>query len=218
MAFQTYRSWARTLSISALLGEWGGKISQTFALMFDAEASTTVEAGACNQLNAPTFPIDALPLKGSDRNIERYPGESDASYMARVAGAWVAWPQAGTHNGLLGQLTAAGFTATIKEMRDWNWDGNTANWSRFWVVITGTGWARTHWGDGRKWGEGVWGCNAPLDQVHVLRRIVRKWKPGHMVAIIVVVLDDVAWAAGQPDGTWGNPANRNHAALYHYER
>lgn len=218
MAVRTYRAWARDLAPTWLRGDWGGALVEMFGFTFDAIQEANYEAGAAGLLDAPTFPVDALPLIGNERNIERYPAESDDEYHARVKGAWVAWPQAGTINGVLSQLTAAGFDAEIKEMKDWNWDGDAANWSRFWVILHNTGWARNKWGDGRKWGEGVWGVNASRDEVHTLRRIVKKWKPAHCIAIIIVVLDEVAWAAGQPDGTWGVPANRNRAAIYHYER
>ena len=218
MAIRTYRRWARDLTPTWLRGTWGGALTELFGFMFDVIEEEVFEAGAAGMLDAPTFPADALPHVGSERAIERYPSETDATYKARVKGAWVAWPQAGTIGGLLSQLTAGEFTAAINEMKDWDWDGDAANWSRFWVVITDHGWSRNRWGDGRKWGEGVWGATATQAEAHTLLRIVSKWKPGHVVAIIVIVMEDVAWAADLPDGTWGNPANRNRAALYHYYR
>jgi hypothetical protein len=218
MAIRNYRAWARDLVPTWLRGEWGGALVDTFGFVFDLIQEANYEAGASSLLDAPTFPSDALPLIGSERQIERYPSESDATYKARVAGAWIAWPQAGTPGGLLSQLTAGTFTATLKEMKDWNWDGDAANWSRFWTIITNHGWTRTHWGDGRTWGSGTWGSTASQAEAETLLRIIRKWKPAHVVGITIVVMDPVAWAAGQPDGTWGNPANRNSAALYHFDR
>lgn len=218
MAVRTYRQWAKDLAPTWLRGEWGGKLVEFAGFVFDTIQEADFEGGAAGMLDAPTFPADALPLVGSERQIERYTAESDATYKARVKGAWVAWPQAGTKGGELSQLSAGAFTADIMEMRDWNWDGDAANWSRFWVIITGHGWTRTHWGDGRLWGSGVWGCSATQAEASTLIRIVQKWKPGHVVPIIVVVMEDGAWSAGPPDGTWGNPANRNPAALYHYYR
>ena len=221
MALRTYRAWARDLVPTWLRGEWGGKLVELFGFTFDSIQEANYEAGAAGFLDAPTFPADALALVGSERNIERYPSETDATYKARVAGAWVAWPQAGTRGGLLSQLTAGAFTATIYEMWDWNWDGPSSsnpNWSRFWVVISNHGWTRTTWGDGRTWGAGTWGSTASQAEAQTLLRIVRKWKPAHMVAITIVVMDDSAWALINPLGTWGNPANRSTAALYHFER
>lgn len=218
MAVRTFRKWAIDNAPTWLRGTWGGKLTEMFGFLFDTIEETNFEAGAAGSLEAPTFPADAIGLIGSERNMERYNSETDDQYATRIHGAWVAWPQAGTRNGLLSQLAGAGFDAEIKEMRDWDWDGNAANWSRIWVVIHNTGWVRTTWGDGRKWGEGVWGVNAPRDVVHTLRRLIRKWKPAHVVAIVVVVLDEVTWALEQPDGSWDIPANRSRSALYHYER
>lgn len=218
MALRTFRKWARDNAPTVLRGNWGEYLTGTFGFVFDAFCDAAYEGGAAAMLDAPTFPTDALGHVGNERLMERYATETDDGYKERVRGAWVAWPQAGTLGAMLQQLTAAGFDAEIKEMADWDWDGDAANWSRLWVVIHNTGWSRTTWGDGRVWGEGVWGCDAPREEVHTLRRLVSKWKPTHCVAIIVVVLDEVTWAAEQPDGTWGDPTNRSRSALYHYER
>lgn len=221
MAVRTYRAWARELMPTWLRGTWGGAFVDTIGLVFDAIQEANYEAGAANLLDAPTFPADALPLVGSERNIERYPSETDAQYKARVRGAWTAWPQAGTKGGILSQLSAGAFTAAIMEAWDWNWDGPFAtnpNWSRFWTVITNHGWSRTHWGDGRTWGTGTWGSTASQAEASTLLRIIRKWKAAHTVPITIVVMEPSTWASEQPDGTWADPANRSTAALYHYER
>lgn len=218
MAVRTYRRWAIDNAPTWLRGNWGGKLVELLGFLFDSIEEANFEAGAAGTLNAPTFPVDGLALIGSERNIERYTAETDDQYKARLQGAWVAWPQAGTKLGLLSQLTAAGFDAEIKEMRDWDWDGDAANWSRVWVVLHNTGWTLNKWGDGRKWGEGVWGLTATVEEAHTLRRLIKKWKPGHVVVILVIVIDEVTWALEQPDGTWGDPENRSASAVYHYER
>lgn len=218
MAVRTFRKWALANVPTTLRGTWGSKLIELYGFTFDTITESTFEGGAAQSLYAPSCPVDALAYIGNERTMERYAAETDSAYKTRLKGAWTAWAQAGTSTGILSQLAAGGYTAAIKEMKDWNWDGDTANGSRFWVVITGHGWSKTHWGDGRKWGEGVWGANATRNEARMLIRTVRKWKPGHVVPIIIIVMDNVAWLAGQPDGTWGNPANRNTAALYHYYR
>ena len=217
MPLRTYRQWALELSPPWLRGPWGEKLLNVLGGVFDEAYGTIFEAGAAASVDAPSFPNDALGLLGSERNIERYPAETDAEYKARVKGAWESWAQAGTMR-LVSELAYLGFTAEIKENWTWNWDGDSANWSRFWVVITGHDWAATHWADGRHWGEGVWGCDATVEEMNALIRLVMKWKPGHATPILVIVMDNGAWDGDQPDGTWGDPANRNAAALYHYER
>ena len=216
MSLRTYRQWALENSPPWMRGTWGEKLLNIIGGVFDEAYGAVYQAGAAGSVDAPTFPNDALGLVGSERNIERYPSETDAQFKVRVKGAWESWAQAGTMR-LVAELAAAGFTAVIKENWQWDWDGDSANWSRFWVVITGHDWELTQWGEG-VWGEGVWGCDATIAEAQTLIRLVRKWKPAHAVAIIVVVFDLDAWDSDQPDGTWGDPANRNTAALYHFER
>lgn len=233
MALKTYRKWALDLAPPWLRGNWGEKLVQAFAIVFDSIVEANFEAGAAGTLDAPTFPHEALEYIGHERLVERYPAESDATYKARVKGAWESWQQAGTRH-LVRELAAAGFTATIKLTYDWNWDsavgeGGGPWWSRFWTVITVHSWAPVYWGASRRWGEGVWGCDASQPEAETLLRIIRKWKPAHMFPITVVVLDLTRWNAQQPNGTWDNAALRaNHydpgnghlqpIAIYHYER
>lgn len=227
MALKTYRRWALDLAPPWLRGTWGEKLIQAIAIVFDSIVEANYEASAAGTLDAPTFPAAALEYIGHERFVERYPAENDAAYKARIKSAWQSWRQAGTAF-LLDELAAAGFTASIKLTYDWNWDGNAAWWSRFWVVITVHSWGPVYWGAPR-WGEGVWGCDASQPEAETLLRLVRKWKPAHMFPVTVVVLDLARWNSQQPNGTWGNAAARaNHydpgnghlqpIAIYHFER
>jgi hypothetical protein len=105
---------------------------------------------------------------------------------------------------------------------NWNWDGNTAPWWRTWIVlyVSPLGWTiGPHWGDGGKWGDPgrLWGISGPLaGQLQTLRAVIKRWKPAHTWIQSVILTTnsarfDPAHAAGggvNPDGTWGNPANR----------
>jgi hypothetical protein len=220
MAQRTYRQWALDNSPPWLLGTWGTKLVSAIGVMFDDARSSIYQAGAAGSLDAPTFPADALALMGSERNIERYPAETDDEYHLRVKGAWESWAQAGTMR-LVAELDYLGFTAEIKEIfsDDWDWDGDTDNWSRIWVVITQDDWGSIAWGSGgTAWGTGVWGCDATQSEAATLLRLIRKWKPGHVVPITIIVMDAGTWATEQPDGTWDDPGNRSASALYHFER
>lgn len=53
-------------------------------------------------------PVDGLPSLARDRHLARGPGESEASFRARIAGAWEAWEGGGTYSGILLQLKIAG--------------------------------------------------------------------------------------------------------------
>ena len=203
-----------------MLGEWGLRLVSVIGTAVDNAYDEVFEASAAGSVAAPTFPADALPLLGSERNIERYPIETDDQYATRVKGAWESWEQAGTMR-IVAELSYLGFDAEIKEVHTagWDWDGDTDNWSRFWVIITQDVWDPIYWGSGgAAWGDGVWGCDATQAEAGTLIRLIRKWKPGHMVPITVVVMDEETWDEEQPDGTWGDPANRSTSALYHFER
>jgi hypothetical protein len=105
---------------------------------------------------------------------------------------------------------------------NWNWDGNTTQWWRMWLIVyvAPLGWTiGPHWGDGGKWGDAgrLWGITGPTaGQIQALRVLVRQWKAAHCwVPNIILTANtarfDPTHAAGggvNPDGTWGNPANR----------
>jgi hypothetical protein len=54
-------------------------------------------------------PADALGILGDELGLDRGPFETDQQYAARLAGAWIAWPYAGTPLGVLVALYWAGF-------------------------------------------------------------------------------------------------------------
>lgn len=105
---------------------------------------------------------------------------------------------------------------------NWNWDGNTAEWWRMWIIIYigPLGWTvDPHWGDGGKWGDTgrLWGLTGPLPgQIAALRSLIKQWKAAHCwVPNIILTANtarfDPAHAAGggvNPDGTWAIPSNR----------
>jgi len=141
-------------------------------------------------------PVDALPWIGWERRLPRYPGDTDATYRTRLAAAWDRWQYAGTETGILAGLEDIGFTeAAIYTALGpnppgevtWPPDGDTANWSRFWILIdatTATGanpfaWEAVLWGD-RDWGTFLWGgITATAGEVELLRGVVDTWKAAH---------------------------------------
>jgi hypothetical protein len=60
-------------------------------------------------------PPDALTALGVERQLPQGPGESTAAYAARLQGAWLLWPWAGTPYGLLRAFWDAGY----HERRSW---------------------------------------------------------------------------------------------------
>ena len=105
---------------------------------------------------------------------------------------------------------------------NWDWDGNTVPWWRAWVIIyvSPLGWTiGPKWGDGGHWGDSgrFWGITGPLPgQLQLLLAVIKKWKAAHSWVVNVILTTNnarfnPALPAGggiNPDGTWGNPANR----------
>jgi len=186
----------------------------------------------------------ALSRIGLDRLILRGPNESDASYAGRLRLFLHAWRFSGHASGLLGQI--AGYLAPAPpRMRvvtnrsvwytrepdgsfswykpaspNWYWDGDTALWARFWVILyPGTElWVPgPDWGDAELWGGAwgtpgyTWGSTALPEHVASIRGIVKTWKPANTrCGCIIIAFDPDSFdptsppGAPMPDGTWGH--------------
>ena len=143
-----------------------------------------VQAVKCR--SAKLCPADALHLVGRDRDLERYPGETDAAYRARLEAAFDAHEWAGTAKGIEDQLTAAltamGAAApvvTVLELHEGAYQDS--DWySLIAVVIQAGPWNRTvAGGPGYRFTAGVsvaGGSSATPDEISTIKRIVRKWK------------------------------------------
>lgn len=187
-----------------------------------------------NGPNGETAPADALTAMGRDRRIIRGITETSAAYALRLIRWLDDHRSKGTAFTMMRQLAGycrSGFSFRIYDNRgncysrsaagaetfdastDWDWDGNSTRWSRFWVVIYPTAaWADTseEYGSGPgdpEYGDGTqWGITIPLEETSNVRAIVREWKPaGTRCVNIIVALDPLSFdpAAPEPDGTWG---------------
>ena len=217
MPVATYREFVERLWPTVFQGDWGVRFSQTVAgTLADAVMNMALQAVKARMFGSDTFPQDALPPLGQERLMPKYPSETFSQYRVRLEGAWEMWQAAGTVYGVIKALEAYGLSnLEIKQNHDWDWDGDSANWSRFWVVIRGHSLSPLAWG-GFAYGPGVaWGSSAIPEEVRAVRSIVRLFKPGHTVCDrIIVVFDETTWDAEQPDGTWDVAANRSASAVY----
>lgn len=188
------------------------------ALMADGLVQGVVEAVKARSLFIG--PDDALPRAGRDSSLPRYPKETPAQHRARLVKRWDDWPFAGTEQGMLSQFLGLQALAELEENADWNWDGDAANWSRFWITIPQPNpWhPDVTWdGDSSLWDDpGLWdSSDMTIEDAQALRGIPRRFKPAHVKGVyIIVIFDNTAWNADLPDGTWGNPLNWNTAAMY----
>ncbi len=181
----------------------------------------------------------SLPQIGRDRRIARGWSEPDETYAQRLRRWRPDWQSAGSPYTLMRQVRAYLWPAlplmrvvdargtwytlnaddTVERVvgANWDWDGDTSRWARFWLVIYADGlWTRDGtWDDGDVWGDhgdaqATWGSSATYDQVRAIRAIVGDWKAAHAACVnIIVVFDAEAFTPADtspplPDGTWAH--------------
>lgn len=222
LSAKDYREYTKNTSPGFLKGTLGERlVGALHGLFADFIAECVQEAVLARFITSPTFlPDSALGPIGEGRLLPRYAFETDASYQEAVQRPWSAWSQAGTAAEMARQFARTGVTVTVKRNgeTDWQWDYDTDDWSRFWLLVTDHPWpGDSNWGDRGDWGDGgVWGLAdvAGTAGVETLRAVVRQWKPAHIrCASIVVIVDNSVWA--NPSGyDWDQPENRSEGALY----
>lgn len=220
-----------------LRGTTGGRLLYSFGLILDLLRYWAVCAV---KARFPGFLRSATPYLCRDRKVMRGPEELEEQICARLR----KWKKSAVSKGgaasLLEQLWAyltpysprmrvvnnsgryweisTDGEITLGEM-EWNWDGNTALWSRFWLLI----WAPEAWlaseglvGDSGVVGDGgTLGTTALPPIVAGVRALIDEWSSRnarHMHTI--VILDAETWEEEQPDGTWGRLSARSHSARY----
>lgn len=198
-------------------------------------------------------PADALQYIARDRRIERGRGETSQAFAARL-NTWLDDHKTrGNPYALMRQLRAyLGVAVRIRTVDNsgnwytieadgtldlasvtagtafgWDWDGQAAQWSRFWAIIYPTA-AGEPWSEGPAWGDpglvwgtpgATWGTTATVGEVEAVRRIVRDWKPaGTRCEHIIIAFDDASFdptgPTDLPTGDWGSAANRLATARY----
>ncbi len=188
-----------------------------------------------NGPNGETAPADALTALGRDRRMVRGINESASVYAARLKDWLTDRRRAGNPFVLMKQLAAytgdTGCSFRTVDVRgnwysraadgtetssvntgNWDWDGDTDRWSRFWVIIyPGTLWTDggEEWGSGDLWGSAgsLWGTDITPEQATNLRAIIADWKPaGTYRENIIVAFDPSSFdpTSPEPDGNWAH--------------
>ena len=185
--------------LTPLQGRWG----RAWALSVGASKDVTVErarqaalAGAVSRA-----PDDALVYLGADVALERLPGEPDARYRTRIAGAWETWVWAGTRTGLLNVFALLGGgafnvrLATAHDLGRSPW----AQWFAFLDSAFNPG--LRPWDTASTWGTGVWGSFATRATVRSLRRELRRFSNARDRGWVISLLSSPGvWGA---PGVWG---------------
>lgn len=191
------------------------------------------------QACAPSFDRDSWSRVCRDRRVQRGPDELQSSLTDKCL-TYLYWHQRrGNAEALLRQLryamspvnvvlrvvqndgsyTELATDGTITSgTQTWNWDGAASQWGRFWVLVHAQGWLTN---EGAFGSSGVFGDGSAIGStvdpalLGALQAVVKAWKPAHAVCnSMIAILDETAWAAALPNGTWNIPANRNPAANY----
>ncbi len=227
---KTHAEWGLELNPPTATGPVGELWIAAVGFFHDMIAEQAVQAVKSAQMRSNTFHESGLKLIGSERKMPRYPAETSDQYKARLRDAWEAYVKAGNHRSILEQLEHVGLVAEIWEQTQkgpapthdsaniWNWDDDTANWSRFWVVITGHTFQSITWG-GFSYGDNLtWGSTASEEDVQTVRDIITHWKNANVIfPNIIVVLDQPTWDTIVPITTGDRYdifTNRTDSAIY----
>ena len=183
-----------------------------------ARAVEAINAGAITRT-----PADGLARLGADADVERAPGEADADYRARIAGAWESWSWAGTKYGIGAAIGLLGFGyPNVWSYRELPPDSNVARWARVVIIFRGL----PAWDGSALWdGEDTWDSlrsedlaeTADADDMRsAMRRVARKWVNARDIVDRVTItfggllwdLDglwdgDDAWDEGDGETAWG---------------
>ena len=139
-------------------------------------------------------PADAQARIGSERQIERGPTDTPATYGARLVDAWNIWQWSGTAFGVLTALADIGYPAAVIEIfngreyslsdgalvtvkRDigsWRMDAGATWWSKFDIIFPASPWADTP--------------SSTDPRIVQIRRIVRTWKSRHSTPVKLHVI------------------------------
>lgn len=222
-----------------LRGYWASRFLYAVNVQLDAVVDGVV---AAVKLRHPgLYSFETLPLIGRQRRITRTPTETDAEYAARICTWRQVNGRRGNPFALMEQIQAhlapdtvrvavvnnqghrleieTDGTPSVVGATSWDWDGNTDKWSRCWVLIYDSSWVSDgDWGDAGTWGDsptGTIGSDATQEEVARVRTLVNEWGSAHArIVHVVIVLDETAWEAAQPDGDWDRYHNRNSSVAY----
>jgi hypothetical protein len=175
----------------------------------DLVAEAGAQAVRAHMLREDSSPGDALPPIGNERQMPRYPAETNANYRARLIDAWDAWQGAGTNPGIVSQYNAYGLSnVVVRSFHDgWGFENPPvmSRWSRFVVIIEQPHpWSTSYtYGSGILYGTPItFGSTATPDEAETVKAIALKWKPAHSInPYVLVVLEHEYY--GDPDLVWG---------------
>lgn len=229
----TFRDFIKGALPSWLTSGDGEKIQFVHALMMDLFLDRALSGLRCGFPS--TTPDDTgLGKIGQDRLIRRGLSESRASYVARLQKYLPSLQRMGTAFELIRQIRAyinapvmvrvvdgagnwyeingAGTKTFRPYLQNWNWDGDTRNLGRLWVIIYSEQgpWSCPTYDDGHDYGDAgfAWGGSFTPEIASDLKSLATEWTAqGVMLSHVIVTYDDTLFnpdnPASLPDGNWG---------------
>lgn len=226
------RDTIESVTVAFLRRMWGSRLMYAITVPFDA----LIEWFASGiKSRFPSFASqDGLAVIGSDRKVVRGIEENSHRYIARLL-QWLDDRRIkGTALALMRQLrgycgdqvairivnnvgawhslSATGeysYTAPVYP-KNWDWDGDTRKWWRFWVIIYPNGlWTTSPlFGEILEFGGGhAFGLTMTPGQANDIISIIREWSPAHAeCSHVIVALDPGSFDPSDKsvtDGTWG---------------
>lgn len=228
----------------------GGLIGYTLALLHDASAERLrlghLARFPQQGPDGTPGPPDALAALGRDRGVVRGIDETDRSYAYRLTqwlvdartrgtaftlmktlAAYVDWDgskgasfRVVDNRGNWFSRAADGTQTSSLNTGNWDWDGDTSKWGRFWVIVyPATRWVDTgeDWGDD-VWAGSTWGSTSISEvETRTIQALVAEWSPLHArCETIVLALDAASFdpTTPEPDGSWATWSNRLTTARY----
>lgn len=200
-----YADYQPGLYPTALAGPYGTAWGSSQGTMKDRVITLAIDAVDAGLVLRCTD--DALPMLGADVSLEQLPGELDAAYRTRIAGAWDTWPWAGTRTGLLTVATQLGYAnAVLLTAREWGVPLASTLWARWWLLVAPTdhaflaedAWGTGTWGDG-----GTWGSDATEAEVALHRRAFRQFTNARDLGWLRFAFNNTDYW-GDPDGIFNH--------------
>lgn len=169
-------------------GDVGRRLKGAWGLIHDAIGKGLTQALLAPWMSrADGVPFDSQALYGQETQLPRYPGETAAQYLTRLAGVWDTWQLAGGPEIIVTQLALAGWPgAQLYTSFEWPGAPPTGYWSQFWlffpegthpVTAAGPEFGSFTFGDGTAFGPvGITG-----DEIALIRAIVDKFRDARWI-------------------------------------
>lgn len=214
-----YAQWLPRLVPHWLQRQWAGGVIETVAEELDdiVDTATRVRKSfLVGESLGTAMAEEALARAGSERQLERGPSESAASYAARLQTAWDTWLRAGSHLALLQQIRIAGFDTASLQIIQRSGRRTAIDGSGNLVVVDGPIWtwstsegpeAYAEFGliytapqAGLTWSPST-GLSPAASKLH---RIVHRWRPAKARFMGTRIFESGAFWGWPPDRTWGS--------------